>query len=90
MSLQMVKSHFANMFGKLVLADWVVEENHSKATYTEEWGIIFMCFENNLCFHDNGKLGISKPTSFSVTAPPEATNSSAPYVPYCCAGGQQK
>jgi len=36
MSLQMVKSHFANMFSKLVLADWVVEENHSKATYTEE------------------------------------------------------
>ena len=26
----------------------------------------------------------------SYTAPPEATNSSAPYLPYCCAGGQQK
>ena len=36
---------------------------------------------------------ISKPTCFwrsSYTAPPEATNSSAPYLPYCCAGGQQK
>mgnify|MGYP000586231942 CR=1 FL=1 len=36
MSLQMVKSQFANMLGNLVLAEWVVEENHSKATYTDK------------------------------------------------------
>mgnify|MGYP006964522742 CR=1 FL=1 len=52
MSLQMVKSQFANMLGNLVLAEWVVEENHSKATYTDKWGITFMCFENNLFFHE--------------------------------------
>lgn len=49
-----------------------------------------MCFENNLSFHDNGKLGTSKPICFwrnSATAPLEATNSSAPYLPYCYVGG---